>query len=76
MGELTDENGNNKARNGGECVGDCHQSASVVGCNVDRIGQDAAIGAGHKHCAESHQGDGGITITSRNADARETQCRQ
>ena len=75
MSELADEKGNNKARNGGERVGDCHQSAGVVWCNVDRIGQDAAIGAGHKHCTESHEGDGGITIASRNADARETQRR-
>ena len=76
VSQFTDEGRNNESGNSGESVGDGHQRAGVVGCDVDVIGQESAVHSGEEHGAERHKSHGNGTVTSSQGHAHKTSGRK
>ena len=76
MCHFSDKDGHDESRDSGGRVGEGHQSAGVVGGNVDMIGKETAIHSGHKHGAEGHEGNGSIAIATGQTDADKTSSRK
>lgn len=76
MSELSDKDGDDESGDGSSCVGKGHQCSGVVGSNVDVIGEESAVHAGHKHGTKRHESDGGVAVTTCKAHTDETGSRQ
>ena len=76
MRHFADKDGHDESRDGGGRVGEGHQSAGVVGGDVDVIGEETTVHSCHKHGAEGHQGYGGIAVATDQTDADKTSGRK
>ena len=76
VGQFSDKDGHDESRDGGECIGESHQSSGVIRGDVNVIGEETAIHSGHKHRTEGHEGYGGIAVTTGQTDADKTSGRK
>lgn len=69
------EDGNYNSRQCGSCVGQSHQSASKIGCDVNVIREEAREHGAHGNNAHGHNGDGLIMTTANVAKDEQADAR-
>lgn len=72
MGDLANKDRNGNTRQRCSSVGNGHQGASVVRCNIDVVGQEAAEHTADRGDSNGHQGNGSSTVTSNVAQSQQT----